>query len=323
MVAFLLSDNFSGEEEIMNKKLLFVLKILVSITLIAFVFRKINFTVLLEKMHTINMLYVFLALLLILIGYFVSAWRFGLILREYSKRYDFKYAIKYTLIGNFFNNYLPGSVMGDLYRMYALKKSGSNKIFSIYSVLLEKLVGVISIISLIAVLYLFTDIQLPKSLSSIILWLTLILVVIIIAFIMLFIIREKLQKMIKKNSRLLKKSIRVFYSIKIISYIKIFFISVIYQSIVLAFNLFLLTAVGINIDIRVLFPIVTLFVILNVLPISYNGVGVREYILTFFLAGYSVQIEQIALFGLFALFLNLITALIGGILYLRNTYRKK
>lgn len=312
----------------MNKKLLLFFKLFFSIALILFVFRNIDLSLLFKGLSNSNLWLLIPAVFVILSGYVISAWRFKLILKECAKKFSFAFAFKYTLIGNFFNNYLPGSVAGDIYRVYTLRKSGTDKIFSIYSIILEKIIGIFSIILLVSILFLFTDISLPAYLSSLMIILSLFLGFGIIFFILIFLFRKKIEKIIIRNkqvnrnkwanmiSKVFSKIFQVIYSIKKESYIKIFFISVFYQAIVLLFNYIVLYAVGINLNIKILFPVVTLYVILTVLPISYNGVGIREYILMFFLKEYGVIQEQIALFGIFVLVLNLVTALIGGYLYI-------
>lgn len=85
------------------------------------------------------------AIFLLALG--VSSCRFFLIIKaQGDSSVNFKYAASLTLIGMFFNNFLPTSIGGDLVKAYYLAHKTKDRIGSFASVLVDRLTGLITMI---------------------------------------------------------------------------------------------------------------------------------------------------------------------------------
>jgi len=79
-------------------------------------------------------------------------------------------------------------------------------------------------------------------------------------------------------------------------------------------------SLGVHQPATVWFAVVPLVALATVLPISINGVGVRENALALLLAPHGVSAEPAVAVGLLWLFTSVITGLIGGVLFLLDRH---
>jgi len=123
------------------------LKYLLSIALMAYVFMYYGNDIKLA-IKEVNLLYLPLIILLSLLQYFLSAWRWYFIASSTKSRIDYKDAIKYYYISGFLNNILPTGILGDIYRSINIKTNGESKgniLLSLQSVVFERLSGQITL----------------------------------------------------------------------------------------------------------------------------------------------------------------------------------
>ena len=102
--------------------LILCLKLLVSAGLLAFFFTRIHMERFLGTLLEANFSYIVAALLIYLVSQGVSAVRWTLLVRPLGFRTAFKDLHLYYLIGMFFNLFAPGTVGGDVTRVYYLAR---------------------------------------------------------------------------------------------------------------------------------------------------------------------------------------------------------
>ena len=83
--------------------------------------------------------------------------------------------------------------------------------------------------------------------------------------------------------------------INIVSFLFSFFLSTVYSILLVFISKLTFKSVGVNVDIEKLMYIVPSISILTMLPISINGIGVREYLLNYLL---DINIESIIAYTL-------------------------
>ena len=71
--------------------------------------------------------------------------------------------------------------------------------------------------------------------------------------------------------------------------------------------------VGQSVSISLLFSVIPLVAILTSLPISWNGLGVREYAYQAFLSPHTLTIDQAIAFGAMWLLATTVASALGGI----------
>ena len=102
--------------------LMLLMKLLVSAGLLAFFFTRIRFERFVHTLTSAEFSYIVLALLVYLVCQAVSTVRWTVLVRPLGFKTRFKDLVIYYLIGMFFNLFAPGTVGGDVSRIYYLSR---------------------------------------------------------------------------------------------------------------------------------------------------------------------------------------------------------
>ena len=108
--------------ENLRKKGITLLKIAISAALLYFIFTKIPFSEVLTIVRKSQPLYVFGALLLFVVSKIIAAFRLNLYFHEIGVPLTQKSNLKLSLLGMFYNLFLPGGIGGDAYKGYYIKQ---------------------------------------------------------------------------------------------------------------------------------------------------------------------------------------------------------
>ncbi len=143
----------------MNKKTLqLLLRVIVSATFLFLVFRKIDFRMLYV---TVRGCYLPLAVvsiaIAVLLSFLLSArWLVLLKGQTNSGRIRFLSIWKLTMIGQLFNNFLPTGAGGDIAKVFYLVRGEENKLLLGSSVLIDRFIGALTVITMGVLAALFT-----------------------------------------------------------------------------------------------------------------------------------------------------------------------
>ena len=108
--------------ESLRKKGITLLKVAISAALLYFIFTKIPFSEVLTIVKKSQPYYVFGALLLFVISKIIAAFRLNLYFHEIGVPLTQKSNLKLSLLGMFYNLFLPGGIGGDAYKGYYIKQ---------------------------------------------------------------------------------------------------------------------------------------------------------------------------------------------------------
>lgn len=129
-----------------RKKLITVLKIVVSVSLIYFIFTKIDIKDVLQTLKKSDPLYLIGAILLFVISKVLSAFRLNLYFHKIGAKLSQISNLKLYVLGMFYNLFLPGGIGGDAYKGFVIQKqykAGTKKIVSV--LILDRLSGMLLI----------------------------------------------------------------------------------------------------------------------------------------------------------------------------------
>jgi uncharacterized membrane protein YbhN (UPF0104 family) len=191
-------------------------------------------------------------------------WYYLLIIPKEQKP-KFSVLLKYTAVGYFFNIFTPGSLGGDAYRSIALGKVLIAN--SVASVFINKISGLLALCLLFWFAYPYSK-WVPEQAS----WFMAAASLFLIAF-CLFIIfnpikKGKLGEIAEKLREYRKRPLRLLAAV---------LGSLLMQILVVFMQISQFYAVGIEVSLAFVFIIVPTTVLLTTIPISFNGIGVREW----------------------------------------------
>ena len=106
----------------MSSRRAVAIKIVVTIALLTFVVYRMDFLRFVEILFSANLLLVLLAILVQFCGVGLSVIRWRTVLGNFDMHPDLSSLTKINLMGNFFNLFLPSGIGGDFFRAYYLSK---------------------------------------------------------------------------------------------------------------------------------------------------------------------------------------------------------
>lgn len=233
-----------------------------------------------------------------------------------------------VLIGSFFNNFLPTSIGGDVFRAYDASKKGNIPLGTSASVILvERFSGVVSAATyaIIALFLGFTTIGHQSIIIPIVIFF---IISVILGFLIInpsLFRLDKISKKFKLIRKLTGKLSNVYNTLASFKKYKLVLVEVLIFSFLLQFTVILnwwlaSMALGIDLSLTAFIFIVPIVATIAMIPISIGGIGLRENSLVFIMVAMGVSNEKAALCSLLILFMLIIMGIIGGIIYIVRPY---
>src|SRR5580704_1556454 len=129
----------------MRRILLSAIKILVSAALLYLALRKANFSDLASRIDVASLGWIALAIAVTFLQIFVGVLRWCAISAECGAPLTTRQAMRYNLIGTFFNQTLPSSIGGDAVRLWLVARAGAGWRAATYSIFVDRAIGLIAL----------------------------------------------------------------------------------------------------------------------------------------------------------------------------------
>src|ERR1700704_5663878 len=132
----------------MRRILLSTIKILVSAALLYFALRKANFADLASRIDIASLGWIGMAIAVTFLQIFVGVLRWREISAECGAPLATKQAMRFNLIGAFFNQTLPSAIGGDAVRLWLVAR-GAGWRAATYSIFVDRAIGLIALATII------------------------------------------------------------------------------------------------------------------------------------------------------------------------------
>ena len=281
------------------------LRAAVSLALIAWIVRGTDLREVWASFRTADVRFILLAAALIPLGYLSSVMRWRILLRAQGGDAAVPFLVRSLMTGIFFNNFLPSTIGGDAIRAWDTARSGVNKATALTIILVDRFVGLLALLLFAAVGLLGAG-RLTERVPDLALWVLGVGAVMVVVAAVLFLPhRIKARPLsallaFRGHGRALAGA---------------FFWSLCLQTLVVLNAWVLARALHVELGLAPFFLIVPLAVFLMMVPVSINGIGVRENLFVFFLASFGVAEATGLAFAWLDYGLVLLQALAGGIVY--------
>jgi len=301
--------------------LILLLKLLVSVGLLGYLLARIHIERFLQTFASAKFSYIALALLVYLATQGVSAMRWTALARPLGVDTPFKDMVRYYLIGMFFNLFAPGTVGGDVSRVYYLVRDENARVQgrsvptvnAAMSVLMDRAIGMIVLVWLGAAgLLLFPYYAVPHSarVATFLLSIGLLAGVLSTPLVRWLLPTDTHQFIVKL--RLAFSAYRRHWRALVSAAI----FSLIIHLVQAWMHVVLGQALDLNVPFSfalIVYPLVGTF---SAIPISLNGLGLREGGYVVLLSVIGIGTEKAIAFGILLFLVVACDSLIGGILYL-------
>ncbi len=312
---------FASENSGQKRGRSFWIKLAASLGLIGFILSQAELNEVRDVMVNIQVEWLLVALVLQFAGPALITTRWQGLLRAQQITPPWRYLYQSTLISTFFRQFLPSIVGGDAIRGYDAWRAGASVGLAFMSLVLDRLFGLIALaIFTLVVLSLSADVS--ARLPGLWIWagVALIAVVFIAALLLMpqrpriskiaaFLPASVLQKFSKIGAavRQYKETPHVFR--------RALLLSLLLQLVVITFYWALAMALNIPISYASFFAIAPIAIFVMMLPISINGIGIREGIFVFLLAQWDVSTAAALSLAWLEYGIFLCFGLLGGVLY--------
>jgi uncharacterized protein (TIRG00374 family) len=129
-----------------------VLKIGVTVAIIAFLLTRVDLAAMGRQLTRANLALLMLALALYFLAIFVTALKWHVVARAQNLGVSFSALLTYTLVGLFFGNVLPSNIGGDVVRGYGLARASGRAEAAAISVLVDRLMGLCAFLGMAVVM---------------------------------------------------------------------------------------------------------------------------------------------------------------------------
>ncbi|MFO7810748.1 MAG: lysylphosphatidylglycerol synthase transmembrane domain-containing protein [Candidatus Delongbacteria bacterium] len=313
----------------MKKNLSKYLKIAFSVVLLFYLFYyMIDLKSLVIELKRAKPAFVILAFIFLVLSVFASSYRWQYVINIKNTHISFKACVREYFIGSFFNNFLPGSIGGDIMRMAGAYKETGSKEISFSSVIIERVVGLAAMLFVGLTGFIILNIGNSPSyiqISSIML---------IMLFLLLFIITNK------KTNKILSEFTETYIPEKIssviISYLRdfagysstlkifiVFLLSLIFKILDGFFVYFVFLSLGIELSYAHAIALFSIINVIKMLPISFNGLGLSAISWVLLLRSFGISESAAASVDFLVISISLLMSTYGGLLYFVKTGKEK
>jgi uncharacterized protein (TIRG00374 family) len=296
-----------------------ILKILITIGLFFCLFKtKVPIHEVLQNIKNINFLYFVIAIFSIFLYYFIFSLRWRSLLTAQKIDISKGRSYSYIIISFFFNNFLPSGLGMDIIRSaYAGGKENFEK--ALGASIMERVLGIIGmmLIGIIAIL------SWKRDFAKLYIYSVIILLILLIYYLLTSLkvswLKEKLLSIKFLN---LGASIRNFYRafktykskrkivIRGIGY------SILLQLVVILINFFIAKGLSLSIPLFALFAYIPLITVISLIPITINGLGLRETFYVIFFSSFNIAKSEAFSISLLFFVASVIASCVGGIVFL-------
>lgn len=302
----------------MKLNLKFTIKVIISLILLVVIFKMTGIEDTFEKLSNANLWYVPVCVGIYVLGQLVSAFRWKKLAEPMGFKLPLGQYFNFYMIGMYLSLFLPGAIGGDVVKMYYLvKNTALKKRHALLTILAERGFGFMTLIIAITA---FTFTPVFDPLNPLFRW-------VFIAMFCgggLFVIFlrtqntdaffEKFPKIsflsdasvYWKNNGLMSASIAV---------------SLVFHAMLTVIHILIAKAFGLDVSIPYLIVTYTCVSLVSILPISFNGFGVREGSYQYFLMKAGVSGETALAFALYWTLISTLTSMVGGLVMLKGHYK--
>jgi uncharacterized protein (TIRG00374 family) len=308
-----------------RKKLLITLfKGLVSIALISWILSNTELQAIIAGILSADFRLILLALLLAFVGLLIIASRWRLLLMAQAVQVSLGYLLRSCIVAMFFNNFLPSTIGGDLIRAYDSWRIGQNKAGALAVIVIDRFLGLLVLMIFAAIALAFSA-EIQAAIPALPFWLGMILAaMLVLAWMIFFPARWVLRLFEAGTVRLptplagpLAKLANAFWAFRGRHRVLAsgFGLSILLQTNVVIQYFIIARALDLEVPLSVFFFIAPLNVVIMMIPISINGIGLRETSLAFLFGLLQVPTAAAVAFAWILYALVLIQGVFGGIIY--------
>ncbi len=308
-----------------RQPLLLLLKIAVSLTLLVWLFAQMDLTSLAAQVTHASLPWLAAALVIYLLMILASAWRWQLLLEAQQVALPQRLLVGSFLVATFFNNFLPSNIGGDVVRIRDTTPGAGSLTRATAIVIVDRALGLIALLLLGAAAASAAGLLHPGTVSPVppvMLWAGFLASA--GGFVLLVsrpgLVRALLAPAGRLRPRLAEWTARLTGIVEGFGerpgrVMACFLGAILVQAILVAFYAAVAWSLRVPISLVDLAVVVPVSFVVQLLPVSVNGFGVREATFTYYFTALGLPLEGAMALSLVAAGLIMLFSLSGGLLF--------
>ena len=303
--------------------LLLAAKVVVSLLLFGWLFRRVQWAQIGPALGQADPSWIVAAAAVLLASHLLASYQWSRLLAAAGIELPFWKVAAYYHVGLFFNNFLPANVGGDLARTLDASRTGSTRANALSTVILDRLIGTVALggVALVSTLPAIDRFHLAAAYGGVVAFFVGAVVVLramleprVLAVLERVLVRVGLARLVPSLDRL-SGSLVEFRSRKRLL-LELLCVALVVQIMRIGVHILFARALGLHVEAAYFFLFVPLLAVIVSLPISLNGIGVREGagILLFGMVGLDRASAFALQFGTYLVAVGV--SLIGGLVFL-------
>ncbi len=276
-----------------------LIQLIITVTLIAFILFKIDFTVVWESLASANYAYLFAAFLLVIVNRCLMGYKWNLLLQAVGINLPHFESIKIYFISNFLGLFLLPTVGMDSIRAFMVKKRNHSLVDTLSSIFVERLLGLMIILLygvFGVIIFLLSVAEIDIEFVNLLITSAIMLAVFFILFMlslnktvyhlkMNFFNYLKSFKFLEKIMEVIIKLYDSYYQFRNMKMVLLIFslLTILEATLVIMWVFCISEALGTGIPLYCYLSIVPVVTILIRIPITIAGFGIHEGTYTYFL----------------------------------------
>jgi uncharacterized protein (TIRG00374 family) len=308
-----------------TKKISFIFfKGLLAIGVCGYLFTILDISQLKTALAKTDFNYLAAGILIVLITRILYAWQTMLALKHHGIPLTTTRALVINTISGFYNLFLPGTLSGGIVKWYKLSKPSGKRAEVFSAVFFLRFINTIFILLLGLVGFIMDN---PVG-SSFLVWVAVFLCGGLFAFYICFFskrfivfmeailnyIQLRIPSLLRDGLHKILVSLTRYRSLSFEEVFKILLVPIINQFFTILLLIAIAAAIDLQIPVHVLFWLWSMIYIIQIIPASISGLGLREGALVYLLPFYGVDPAKAMLFSLAIFSFTILAGLIGGIL---------
>lgn len=301
------------------RKISKIVRVIIGVSLITYLLYRMDYEETVSLLRHTSAWSVLFPLALYAIVPVVKAYRWQMLCKCKEIEAPFSRCLSLTLIGLFVGHFLPGSVSGDISRIYGLSRSSKEPIQTTSSVIVERLTGFVTLL-LVSALGLCGGVTDGRILLGLVLFCALLLVFSMPLLARYLGITMPFMDAIVGRVGFVRKIDQVYASIydykdhKLVI-AKTLALSIVFPLITSTSNYLVSKALGLDVPLIRFVAYTPIIQLVTMLPISIGGLGVREGLYVFFFRPYGMTESAAMSIAVITRLLLFSVSAVGGLLY--------
>ncbi|NOZ61617.1 MAG: flippase-like domain-containing protein [Calditrichaeota bacterium] len=308
-----------------RRHLFTLIKGIISAALIYYLLNRTNLSEIWAAVKSADPWILLLSFSLHAVGYYASAYRWRVLALAQEMDLPVSYLVESYAVAMFFNNILPSTIGGDAVRAYDSWRKGFPKLKSIATVGVERFIGMFALV-VFAIIAVALTREIGQHVPLLWLWVVLCFVLMWLVLQGIFLQQGKARILAKIFNlpgfgifrKIVNKFSGAFVNLrgKNKALVVSLLLSLLLQINVI-FHYFLISrAMGLHVPFMKFWIIIPIALFLQMIPLSINGIGIRENLFVFLLGLYGVTTAQAIAFSWIAYAMILALGIFGGVLYI-------